>query len=385
MSLWKPIFLILCCWGIAACVEVYDTSFRFSSDVITVDGFVTNDAPVSVFLRRAKSAGRNYYADPLRNCQAEVRVSNGTTIKLTEFSSGYYVSAADFRGVAGQTYQLRFTTPEGQTYESQPELLNAAPPILKAYHEFNRNGFLDRTGTRPLYSSLDIYVDFADPPTQKNFYLWKWTDFEEQYVCASCEGGLLDAKTEQCIPQRNSRTIYDYRCNGNCWDIISSTDVNIFSDVFTNGRTVVARSVGKIPFYDLGTPFSNRASLVDVQQYAITGEAYEYYKLLRDQTQTTGSLTDTPPAPIIGNVRNVTDPNEKIVGYFAAAGLSSTRLFVDKRPYRPNALPALLLGRTVNLEPDSPPAPPLFEIRPPLATCVPSAIRTNRKPTGWLL
>lgn len=384
MSLWKPIFLILCCWCIAACVEVYDVRFRFSADIVTVDGFVTDASAVSVFLRKARSVERNYYAEPLRNCTAEIRTGSGGSIKLTEFSSGFYVSNANFKGTVGETYQLRFTTSEGKTYESQIERLNAGPSITKAYHEFNRNGFLDRTGTRPLYSSLDIYVDFVDPANQKNFYLWKWTNFEEQYVCASCEGGLLDSKTEQCIPQRNSRIIYDYRCNGNCWDIFYSTDVNIFSDVFTNGRNIVARNVGKIPFYDLGTPFSNRASLVDVQQYAISADAYEYYKLLRDQTQTTGSLTDTPPAPIIGNIRNVADPDEKVVGYFGAAGLSSIRLFVDKRPYRTNALPALLLGRAVNLEPDSQPAPPLFEIRPPLATCVPSATRTAIKPTGWL-
>jgi len=375
------IFLSFLMWS---CVEVYDVRYRFNATVVTVDGFVINERGLRVSLKVARSSGTDYFSQPLRDCQVEIRRGDGLVVKLSEFEGGVYVAPATFEGVVGQTYQLHFQTPDGKVYESETERLAASPEIAKIYHQYNRNGILDRTGKQVLYSSLDVFVDFKDPADEKNFYLWRWVDFEEQGLCATCEGGRLDSKTKICIPERNSRIIYDYRCENPCWEIYYSSDINVFSDVFSNGRQVQARKVAQIPFYVLGGGFANRAALVEIQQFAISANAYEYYKLLRDQAQNTGSLTDTPPAAIIGNVRNINDPNEEVAGYFGTAGVSKARHFMDKRPHA-DAYKYLMLGREPNLEPFSEPAPPLFEFRPPLAPCVQSATRTPIRPNGWLL
>lgn len=365
-----------------SCVEVYDIRYNLNADVLTVDGFVTNERGLTVNLRLSRSTGRDYYSQPLRDCVVEVKVGGGSVMTLKEFSSGVYVAPASFQGQVGQTYQLHFKTPEGKVYESATERLSAAPPIAKLYHQFNQNGFLNQTGKQVTYSALEVYADFNDPKDEQNYYLWRWMDFEEQGICATCEGGKLDSKTFLCVPERNSRITYDYRCDNACWEIYYSNDVNVFSDIYTNGRTVTARQVAKIPFYSTGAGFGNQAALVEIQQYSISANAYEYYKLLSDQTQNTGNLTDTPPAAIIGNVRNVNDATEKVVGFFGATGVSKSRIFIDKRQYN-TAFKYLMLGRDPNLEPDSQPMPPLFELRPPMAPCVVSANRTPLRPEGW--
>lgn len=370
---------------LTSCVEVYDVTHNLNADVVTVDGFVTNSRGLTVNLRVSRSNGKNYYAEPLRDCTVEVKVGDGSVVKLTEFSSGVYVAPNSFEGKVGQTYQLYFKTPAGKTYESEKETLVASPPIDKLYYQFNQNGILDRTGKRTAFSSLDVFADLKDPADQRNYYLWRWMDFEEQGVCATCEGGRLDATTKQCITDRNSRITYDYRCEGLCWEIFYSNEVNILSDVFSNGRKIEARPVAKIPFYAVGAGFGNSTALVEIQQFAISANAYEYYKILRDQTQNTGYLTDTPPAAIIGNVRNINDASEQVVGYFGAAGIAKSRILLDKRPYSPTAIKYLMLGRDPNLEPDSQPSAPLFEIRPPLAPCVQSLTRTPIRPEGWRL
>ena len=382
MFLRKTASFILFSLLLTSCVEVYDIKYDLNADVITVDGFITNERGLTVNLRRSRSTGGNYYSQPLRECIVEVKVGDGSVISLNEFSSGVYVAPDNFQGQIGKTYQLHFKTPEGKVYESEKDQLVASPPIAKLYHQFNQNGILDRTGKQVAFSSLDVYADFNDAENQRNYYLWRWTDFEEQWICATCEGGKLDAKTQLCVTERNSRIIYDYRCENVCWEIYYSDEINIFADVYTNGRTVTGRPVAKIPFYVTGGGFGNRGALVEIQQYAISSNAYEYYKLLRDQAQNTGNLTDTPPAAIIGNIRNVNDASEKVVGYFGAAGVSKKRIFIDKRPHT-TAYKFLMLGREPNLEPDSQPMPPLFEIRPPMASCVLSANRTPIRPEGW--
>jgi hypothetical protein len=384
MLLRKITFFIFFSFLLISCVEIYDIRYDFKAELVTVDGFVTDGRGLAVNLRTSISSDRNYYSQPLRDCVVELRVGDGSVVPLTEFSGGVYIAPDNFQGQAGQTYQLHFKTPQGKVYESEKEKLAGAGSIVKLYHEFNQNGILDRTGTRVAYSSLDVYADFSDPVNERNYYLWRWMDFEEQGICATCEGGKLDSKTFQCVPDRNIRTAYDYRCDKACWEIYYSNEVNIFSDVYTNGRTVTARAVSKIPFYATGAGFSNRAALVEIQQYSISSGAYEYYKLLKDQAQNTGNLTDTPPAAIIGNIKNVNDASEKVVGYFGAAGVSKSRLFIDKRPYT-TAYKFLMLGRDPNLEPDQQPMPPLFEFRPPMAPCVLSANKTPVRPEGWAL
>lgn len=384
MFLQRAITFIILCLLWVSCVEVYDVNYRFNAEVITVDGFVTNGYGLTVTLKTARSEKATYYSVPLRNCEVEVRVGDGSVVKLTEYESGVYMAPATFNGQVGQTYQLHFRTPTGKVYESEKEQLRASPEIDKVYHKYNRDGILDRTGKRVAFSSLDVYVDFKDPANERNFYLWRWTDYEEQGLCATCEGGKLDSKTFVCIPERNSRTIYDYRCDAPCWEIFYSNEITVFSDIYSNGRQVQAQQVAKIPFYVMGGGFANRAALVEIQQLAISPNAYEYYKLLRDQAQNTGNLTDTPPSAIIGNVRNIDDSTEEVVGYFGTAGVAKSRHFIDKRPYS-NAYKYLMLGREPSLEPDTPPMPPLFESRPPLAPCVQSATRTPIRPAGWLL
>lgn len=367
-----------------ACVEVYDVRYTLNANVITVDGTVTNQRGLAVNLRTSRSSGASYYSEPLRECTVEVLVGNGSVVLLKETSSGVYTAPENFEGQVGQTYKLRFKTPSGTTYESDEERLSEAPPIGKIYHKFNQNGILERTGNRVLASSLDVYIDFNDPANQKNHYLWRWVDFEDQRICATCEGGKLDVNTRECVAERNSKAIYDYLCETKCWEIYYSNEVNVFSDVYTNGRTVTGRLAAKVPYYYIGTGYPIEGALVEIQQYAITSSAYDYYKILSDQAQNTGNLTDTPPAAIIGNVHNVNDPTEKTAGYFGAAGVSKMRLFIDKRPYFSDAFKYLTLGRNPVREPDTPPMPPDYIFRPPFALCRASANRTPIQPAGWM-
>ena len=91
-------------------------------------------------------------------------------------------------------------------------------------------------------------------------------------------------------------------------------------------------------------------------------------------------LADTPPAPIVGNVRNVSNPEEPVVGYFQASGIASIRYWLDRQNAssfagRPTGL---LNGREIMPEPMG-----ADLTRPPFAPCLPSISRTPIKPTGW--
>ncbi len=141
-----------------------------------------------------------------------------------------------------------------------------------------------------------------------------------------------------------------------------------------SGRQITDRRVAQIPFYH------PPPCLVEIRQSALTQGAYGYYRLLNDQTQKTGGLADTPPVPLIGNVRNLGDERENVIGYFTASGVSPMRYWLDRRSNTGTApgLFVALNGREPNRQTGSP-----VRGRPPLAVCVSSTNRTPLKPEGW--
>jgi Domain of unknown function (DUF4249) len=371
--MFKPLLLfIVVCFITVACIDKINVEYDLSADLLTIDGIVTDQNVIEVSIQYSRSLEGSTYIDPVRNCIVEVLV-NGQSVKLTESLPGIYTEPNKLKGAIGKTYQLRFTTPQGVKYESSIEKLNAAPPIDKIYHEFNEKGQLNNTGKVVIHSTSDVYIDFEDPVAQQNYYLWKTNLFERIDICETCDAGLYQVGIGCVRPRYQTNPPlpnYDYECKGRCWDIIDKNDLNILSDELTNGKKTVGRLIQKVPYY------RNEGGLIEIQQYCITQLAYRYYDLLRQQSQTTGTLTDTPPAALVGNVRNLSNENEVIVGLFSAAGLAKRRHWIA-RGKDPTAIQITVLGHPINFEPTS-------LTRPPLAPCINGPYRTPFRPDGWL-
>ncbi len=351
----------------SSCVDKIDITYPLEANVLSIEGIVSDAGVTQISIQRSISSNRGVYSEPVKDCVVEIAVNGGVRTKLAEtIPAGIYIPPSSFQGVVGSSYQLFFKTPDGKSYESSVEKLLPAPPIKKIYQQFNPTGQLTSDGKRVLYSTFDIFVDFDDNAAQTNYYLWDYKLYEKAYICITCDKGLLQGTNCVAVNSRGNPPTYDYVCQGNCWDILRSSDINILSDVYSNGKNIVGRSVAKVPFY------STESALLDLRQYAISKQAYEYYKLLRDQTQTTGTLTDTPPAAIVGNIKNVNDPNEKIAGIFSAVGTSQVKYVVERIDAK-GGVQTTLLGRVPNLEPS-------VNLRPPLMPCIVGPTRTTFLP-----
>ncbi|MCP1382739.1 DUF4249 domain-containing protein [Runella salmonicolor] len=360
--------LLLTLSAFYGCVEPYDITYSLNANVLSVEGFVSDQAGTTVSINIARNSNNSYYSEPLKKCVAEIRASDGSTIQLQEVADGIYAAPANFKGKIGQTYQLAFKTPDGKTYESSKELLSTSPEIKKIYQQFDQNGLLDNLGKNVVSSTVDVYLDVDDPKETQNYYLWRWKLYEEQSICITCTGGRL--VNGQCV-KINSRNPpdYDYQCDKQCWELIYNSTINILDDKFVNGRSITGRLIGKIPFYS-----PSQGCLLEIEQLALSPQAYQYFQLLSSQAQNTGTLTDTPPAAIIGNIRNVADSQDKVVGFFGAAGTRKVQYWINRALY-PNPLVKTLLGRAPNYE--------ITSFPPSAYPCVLSRTRTPIRPEGW--
>lgn len=379
--------------GLSTCVSTFEPTINPNATLLVVEGTLT-DQPVAqaVTLSRSLSSKDSSSRTPISKAQVQVIVNGSTTLTFTETQPGRYELRADqFRGRVGDSYQLRFQTAEGVRYESTVETMVAVPAIQRVYDRYNAEG--PSRFSNELYTpSNDVYVDFQDPGGQRNFYLWRTRLYEQQQWCASCQQGryyLQDIgpvgtgpiRVIGCVPDSTlgKYNFFDYICRGSCWDIFYSTRVNVFADVYADGRPQVGRLVAQVPI------FQKDPALIDVEQLSLTVGAYRYYKLFEEQTQNTGTLVDTPPAPTVGNVRNLSDPDENVVGYFSASSVAVNHYWLDRRNVPNTTYRGLFYAqnrRYPNIE-LSRGNPPEYGVGVPSAVCIPSPTRTNVQPEGW--
>ena len=368
----------------AGCVEPYDPALTLTANVLIVDGSPT-DLPERQTIRLARSrvlSGRSA-TTPVEGAKVEIVVNGSQVVLLVEnrTTKGLYEAPEGFRGQVGNTYQLRLQLADGQRYESTAEPMPAVPAIGRVYDRFDAAGIANAEKTRFTPANL-IYIDTQDPAGERNYYRWNYTLWELQSWCATCERGFYNlsfnpvtnqfsgaCQTNVALPAAN---LYDYTCASPCWEILRGLTINIQADNVSNGKLIAGRLVVAVP-YTQPAP-----ALVEIRQQALTPGAYQYYRLFEQQTQNSGGLADTPPSPIVGNIRNVANEREPVVGYFSGSGVSTMRYRLTRQNAsgRPTGLFEYLNNRQPTPEPTGP-------FRPPLAVCVASENRTPVQPEGW--
>lgn len=360
------LFLILL---MSSCVEEYSNNPTLKSEVLIVDGLITNQLEAdTIEVSYSKGKGVSGEITPIQNCKLTVTTDDGKDFELKEDLPGKYYTPQNLVKLIGKSYRLKLTIPNGGIYESTFEKMSSVPPILKVYDTFDPKAIL-KTDGKSYRKGNKVYINFQDPSEEANNYLFRYKYYEQISICKSCGGSTLLADGVTCLPKYLPKyPLYDYECDGYCWDIIYENSINIFSDVYTNGKAINGQLVATIPWVNY------TGALIEIKQYSISTEGYRFYNLLSLQGNKTGSLTDTPPAPIAGNIRNINNPQEAVVGFFGASSVNSIRYNVDRKANIGSA--EEYIGHFIVLEDEGVPRNQ--------AKCIESRTRTKIKPTGWI-
>jgi Domain of unknown function (DUF4249) len=360
-----------------ACIDPYEVDFNKKNSVFVVEGLLTDDiqSPDTIKFIYSNYSNEIIEKTPVASVKASIVIlPSQKEVKLIEYGTGSFLPPTDLKINTSEKYILKFSLPDGQQFESTPETFTPTPSISKIYDKFNPASRLSENG-KELLSAHEIFIDFQDTPNQKNYYLWRYIHYEQILHCATCYESLYNEATESCnlpMPYYLRAPYYDYVCRNYCYQIFKGKSINVMSDNLSDGQEIKGRFIAKIPFYYMA------GCLVEIQQTCISPETYLFYKILEAQSQTNGGLVDVPPAAIVGNIKNLTNPTKKVIGYFGVANIQKTRYWLE----RDNAsLPYdFVLGHPIIEEPKT----QLDPFRPPKAICKQSITRTPFKPKGWV-
>ena len=117
----------------------------------------------------------------------------------------------------------------------------------------------------------------------------------------------------------------NYRCNSDCWNIAYSSELNVFSDAYLNGQRITGKQVARVPFDSTSNYY------FQLEQRAITRNAFNYYQDLKIQTQNNGTLFDVPAETRFSfNIKSNTNPEEKVLGLFDVYSVKKKIIYIDR-------------------------------------------------------
>ncbi len=344
------IIIFLCAMTSSRCISPIEQDLDEPLKILVVEGFIDDDfgpheVQISMIAKFASAAN----GGSIERVDANVRIFDdlGNSFPLrrrteeridlfnrcpevgclqgvsrTEVISNYLTSP-DFRGVAGRSYTLEIQLNDGSLYLSKSQRIPESPLIDSIFVQFAE---ISADNKRQPTTGVEVFASWQDDPNEENFYFWQIN-------------GTYKIET----PDRTSPTICCLYLNDgfgqSCWveenNIPGATGP--FVDNFVDGNQVI----GLIGFVeDDGRRFAslevppNKQYYVEAEQFVMNEEAFRFFNNIDILSEINGEIFDPPPIGSQGNIINVTDPNEEVVGFFGAFGKRTASTFVPRSMLR---------------------------------------------------
>jgi hypothetical protein len=307
--------LLILIIAVMACRKNYNPPVvAANANYLVVEGIINTGSDSTMFnLSRTVNIKQKIVANPELNAIVSVESDNNAIYPLQAAGNGKYVSPG-LNLDNSRTYRLRINTADGKAYLSDFLKVKISPPIDSVGYIVESNG-------------VQIYLNTHDPTNSTRYYLWQ---YDETWKFNSFFDSYFVLSADTVAFRRPDQQVYFCYASDTTTTIVLNSSAKLTQDViYQTPITFLSAGSEKI---------EDRYSIL-IKQYALTPGAYNYYQLLKTNTQNLGSIFDAQPSQLPGNIHEVNNPAEPVIGYITAGTVSQKRIFVDNR-YLPAWLPA---------------------------------------------
>ena len=329
---------------VTSCSKVYDSHVDTAQNMLVVDGRITNKKEAyHVTLTYAKPFNSSEKSTPVSGANVFVTDNLNNSYKFNERDKGDYVSdSLQFTGQPGHTYRLHILTTDGTEYESDPQRMFPEVSPDNAYAKFDNQVILNGvTGLKVSTHGASIFMDIRNQSdtvprfrivsnlvlqyyNQGNFQL-DWDHFLLlQYYCWQTVNINSNFNITDEDYLSNSASIKNHPA-GFLDDNNNVIAIEYYSKINMDDTTATAYSGNWHNTYLI------HHRILYLSQYTLNRETYLYYKSLYGQIQSEGKLFDPIAAQLNGNIKCITDPEKKTIGFFEASSVSYSEYIVDLR------------------------------------------------------
>lgn len=313
MSRIQTVFVGLCL-ALAGCIKPYEFEAQNFEKVLVVDGVLTD--------RPGQHEVKISYTYPLDSSLNQVVGGasvwvvdeDGNQTDYAYHEQGTYVSPPGFAASEGKSYQLYLELPGGERYISNPEALTAAPPIDSIYDQYARIPTV--LGDRSV-GGIQFFIDTHDETGKARYFRYEW---EEGYK-------IRVPYPKRFILEDDTTLTYLVESPGICYTENQSNELIYGTSIGSTEERMVEFPVRFVSEEDQALRV--RYSLL-VRQFAISESAYLFYKRLRENNDSGGSLFDKQTGSVFGNIYSENNPDQAVLGYFEVSGVSEKRAFFNR-------------------------------------------------------
>lgn len=298
--------LIVICFS---CVDIIDFQNENTGGQLTVYGQINDSELHDQYIRVTKATSDRNPAKIINNASIQVNDDQGCT-HLYRYDSleRYYVPNVPFVGIPGVTYQLLVEL-EGKVYQSTEQRMPLARGVDSTYFQIRELPILSQTGGESRALFMQAYTDTEIPETEEPLFI-RW-DILQVWV----QRGII-------LPSSNFPG----------W-----SPVNCYVEDPFIGDQLVLYDGREVAPGTLSGQFMAETQLDDsfntlrgfgVIHHSITEEAFDYWQKIDELSNRVGSIFETPPAAVAGNIVNIDNPDDFALGFFEVAQVDTTGTYV---------------------------------------------------------
>ncbi|CAD5290709.1 MULTISPECIES: DUF4249 domain-containing protein [unclassified Imperialibacter] len=303
------------------CVEPFEPETGDFESVLVVEGNISDaHEPYLITVSRTAPLGATG-AVPVSNAAVRVKDEEGAAFDFAEIAAGKYQSnPLDFIGCAGKNYSLSIVTASNQKYESEMVTLKPSPPIDSVYFERD----IRLTDAGDTLDGVRIMVDTHDPQARSRYYRYSWLE------------------TYEVRPYYPSYYEWDFAVNPPEF-VRRNPEINLCFKTDTSGQVLVTSTanltedrVSQFEVNYVSTESFRLKSLYSilVRQQTLSEDGFRYWNEVRKTTESLGTLFDPQPYQLVGNIKNIDNPDEPVLGYFDASAVSQKRIYISRDEVR---------------------------------------------------
>lgn len=290
-----------------SCREAYVPDIRPSdTQVLVVEGFINaSGGPTTIRLSRSRNLNDSLLHRDVSGAMVVLEGEGNETYTLMEIGNGHYqvtgISVDPLR-----KYRIRIRVDE-KDYASAFEGVKLTPPI-------------DSISWQRKPGGVEIQVNTHDDLDSSRYYRWDYIEtweyhskYESQY---KYENGAVVPR-----PAEEARNMFT------CWNTEAST--RILTGSSQNLETDI---ISRMPltFIEQGDiKLSQRYSIL-VRQQVLGSQAYDFYQLIKKNTEEIGSIFGPLPSEVRGNITCLSNPSEIVIGYIPVSTVEEKRIFISK-------------------------------------------------------
>ncbi len=307
-------YIILCtlaAFFIMSCTKPYNPKVIASANnYLVVEGTINTGSDSTIIkLSRTVNLNAATTTNPVTDATVAIQDDQNGSYSLQSLNNGYYTSPILNLG-STHKYRLSVTTSDGKIYLSDYVPPIASPPI-------DSIGF-NAGSNKQQGAGVQIYLNTHDPNNNTHYYRWDYVEtwqfnakYESQYIS---NGTAIVYRT----PAQNIYSCYGNSISNN---ILLGSSAKLAQDVISQAPITFIPSTSE--------KIEQRYS-INIKQYALSADAYNYFALLKQNTEDLGSIFDAQPAQLTGNIHCTTDATLPVIGYISAGSVQQKRIYINE-------------------------------------------------------